>query len=122
MRKMCSYLLGSSLIISSLFISEGCRKHAPHNNNIHNGNWTTSADFDGFARNRAVSFVIGSSAYIATGYGGDGYCKDLWQFNSGTGHWTQVADMPVDGRGGAAGFSIGAKGYVGTGKNFSFYQ
>ncbi|MGC4038012.1 MAG: kelch repeat-containing protein [Chitinophagaceae bacterium] len=114
MRKAYAYLLGGSLIISSLFVSQSCTKHTDPNADLI-GNWTSSSDFDGYARGEAVTFTIGTDAYIATGYSARDYFKDLWVFNLDKKYWSQKADMPTVGRYSAVAFTINGKGYVGTG-------
>lgn len=114
MRKAYAYLLGGSLIMTSIFLSQSCKKSTDPNSDLV-GNWTSSSDFDGNARGEAVSFVIGTSAYIATGYTDRDYFKDLWEFTLEKKYWSQKADMPSAARYAATSFSIGDKGYVGTG-------
>src|SRR5882672_11133770 len=49
----------------------------------------------------AVSFSIGSKGYIGTGYGDNGYRKDLWEYDPDANAWTQKADF-----GGAARYGV----------------
>lgn len=114
MRKIHAYLLGSSLIVSSLLISQGCTKSTDSDDDLV-GNWTKSNDFGGNARSEAVSFTIGDNAYISTGTTATERFKDLWEYNVTRKYWTQKADLPGAARSSAVGFSIGTKGYVGTG-------
>jgi N-acetylneuraminic acid mutarotase len=108
------------------------------------GNWIKREDFGANARSEAVSFVIGGSGYIATGYDFNsnttqgaqdttGHYYDLWQYTpnasqdaSLTGNWvgsgsaagpgqTQLDSFPGIGRNSAVAFNIGDTGYVGTG-------
>ncbi|HEX3008695.1 MAG TPA: kelch repeat-containing protein [Bacteroidales bacterium] len=90
------------------------------------GNWTKSSDFEGIARNGAVSFVINNKAYVGTGYNGKKALSDFWRFDSETQSWTQVASLKDQDniehpRYTAAAFAIGDKGYVGTGENDDVY-
>lgn len=86
------------------------------------GNWTKSSDFEGVARNEAVSFVVGNFAYVGTGYNGKKSLNDFWKFDSENNYWTQVADFPGTARYSAVAFGIGDKGYVGTGYDGDNYM
>ncbi|BFM43607.1 kelch repeat-containing protein [Flavobacterium sp. CFS9] len=91
------------------------------------GNWVKKSAFDGPARSSATSFVIGDYAYVATGYTGDVYLKDLWSYNSNGDYWEQKADLPGIGRSSASAFALNQKGYIGLGydgtnKLKDFYQ
>jgi N-acetylneuraminic acid mutarotase len=79
------------------------------------GNWTKKSSFDGPARSSATSFVIGSYAYVTTGYTGDEYLKDLWAYSSDGDYWEQKADFNGVARSAASGFELNEKGYVGLG-------
>ncbi|NJK95049.1 MAG: galactose oxidase [Bacteroidetes bacterium] len=79
------------------------------------GNWTKSSDFEGVARNEAVSFVVGDFAYVGTGYNGKKQLSDFWKYDSDNKYWTQVADFPGKARYSAVAFGVETKGYVGTG-------
>jgi len=114
MRKSSAYLIGGSIILASLIISEGCTKSTSSDSDLV-GNWTRASDFDGNARSEAVSFVIGSYAYISTGATDRDRFKDLWEYNLDKKYWSQKADMPGAARNSAVGFAVNGKGYVGTG-------
>ena len=79
------------------------------------GNWLAKSSFDGPARSSAASFVIGSYAYVTTGYTGDAYLNDLWVYNSDGDFWEQKADFIGVKRSSASAFQIDGKGYVGLG-------
>lgn len=79
------------------------------------GNWIKKSSFDGPARSSATSFVIGTYAYITTGYTGDEYLKDLWAYNSTGDYWEQKADFTGTARSSASGFELDGKGYIGLG-------
>ena len=79
------------------------------------GNWIKKSAFDGPARSSATSFVIGSYAYLTTGYTGDEYLKDLWAYNSDGDYWEQKADFIGVARSSGSGFELDGKGYVGLG-------
>lgn len=81
------------------------------------GNWITQSVFDGSPRSSAVSFVINNFGYVGTGYDGDDYLNDFWQYNMDGNYWVQKADFPGEDRSSASAFTIGNKGYIGTGYN-----
>ena len=79
------------------------------------GNWVESSTFDGNSRANSVSFTIGTKGYLVTGYDGDDYLADTWEYNSDGDYWVKKANFPGAARSGAVGFSINGKGYLGTG-------
>jgi len=79
------------------------------------GNWVESSTFDGYARGNSVAFVIGDKGYLVTGYDGDDYLFDTWEYNSEGDYWMRKADFPGIPRSGAVGFELNGKGYLGTG-------
>ncbi|WP_281751294.1 Kelch repeat-containing protein [Neptunitalea chrysea] len=79
------------------------------------GNWVERSSLNGKARSSAVSFVIDNKGYISTGYDGDDYRVDTWQYDISGDYWVQVADFTGTARSSAASFVVGGKGYVGTG-------
>ena len=79
------------------------------------GNWIKKSAFDGPARSSATSFVIGTYAYVTTGYTGDEYLNDLWAYNSEGDYWEQKADFIGIARSSGSGFELDGKGYVGLG-------
>ena len=86
--------------------------------------WFSEADiaglnFPGDARNNAVSFVIGDTAYVGTGDQGTTTLTDFWKYIPATNTWTQIADFPGVKRTGAVAFVINGKGYVGLGREGS---
>lgn len=99
-------------LLSGLFFT-GCSNDDDDDELI--GNWIKKSAFDGPARSSAVSFVIGDYAYVATGYTGDEYLKDLWAYNSNGDYWEQKADFGGTGRSSASAFELNGKGYVGLG-------
>ena len=114
MRKMYAYFIGVSLIVLSIFISQGCTKSSTSSSDLV-GNWSRSSDFDGNARSEAVGFVIGNFAYISTGTTDRDRFKDLWEYSISRQYWSQKADLPGVARSSAVGFAINTKGYLGTG-------
>ena len=85
--------------------------------------WFSDADITGLnpptafaARNHAVSFVIGDTAYIGTGDKGS-TTTDFWKYVPATKIWTQIADFPGPRRSHAVAFALNGKGYVGTGRS-----
>ncbi|HPB13535.1 MAG: galactose oxidase [Bacteroidales bacterium] len=79
------------------------------------GNWVELSDFDGLPRADAVGFVIGNKAYVGTGYDGDNFHNDFWEYDPARNSWTQKASFPGSARSQAVGFSTDTKGFIGTG-------
>ena len=84
--------------------------------------WFSEADiaglnFPGAARNNAVSFVIGDTAYVGTGENADTTTTSFWKYVPVTKTWSRISDFPGYKRSGAVAFSLDGKGYVGTGKS-----
>jgi len=79
------------------------------------GDWQVRSEFDGVARSEAVSFTIGDSAFLATGYDGINRLGDLWKYDPALNSWTQKANLPGAPRSSAVGFALNNKGYIGTG-------
>src|ERR1051325_11044089 len=90
---------------------QGLWKYDPGNNT-----WVNVLSM-GAARSSAVSFVVGSKAYVCSGYDGgtSTYYNDLREYNPSTDTWSTKPNLPGVAREGAISFSIGAYGYVGTG-------
>jgi N-acetylneuraminic acid mutarotase len=87
------------------------------------GNWVRTDDFDGIARGEAVSFMIGDTGYVCTGYNSendvDSCTVFLFQcyYNESKKQmvYKRKANFPGVKRTSAVAFSIGNKGYIGTG-------
>jgi N-acetylneuraminic acid mutarotase len=79
------------------------------------GNWRTAATFDGAPRSSAIGFVINNKGYVGTGYDGDNYLNDFWEFNIEGGYWVQKASFPGVARSSASSFAVNNFGYVGVG-------
>ncbi|HBC79567.1 MAG TPA: galactose oxidase [Bacteroidales bacterium] len=79
------------------------------------GNWVELSVFDGLPRSDAAGFAIGTKGYIGTGYDGDKFHNDFWEYDAVKNSWTQKADFPGAARSQAVGFSTDTKGYIGTG-------
>ncbi len=99
---------------------------ACHSNNIpftQDGDWASRSQLNGPARSEAVSFVIGDTAYLGTGW--DGLNKrysDMWKYSPDANSWYQCATLPDStGRSSAFAFATGGKGYVGTGYDGYLY-
>lgn len=101
----------STLLLSLICIS--CNNDSDDEEKL--GNWIKKSAFDGPARSSAASFVIGSYAYVTTGYTGDDYLKDLWAYNSEGDYWEQKANFIGVERSSASGFELNGKGYIGLG-------
>lgn len=77
--------------------------------------WVQKSNYGGAARFGAVSFTIGSNAYVGTGRIGIVCQSDFWKYDQVTDTWTQIADCGGSPRVAACSFSIGSLGYVGIG-------
>jgi hypothetical protein len=100
-------------ILGLLIIFPSCKKSNTTTTVV--GDWQVRSELDGVARSEAASFVIGDSAYMATGFDGTHRLGDLWQYNPALNSWRQKADLPGSPRSSAVAFTINNKGYVGTG-------
>ncbi len=77
--------------------------------------WSQKADFLGEARRQAVSFVIGTTAYVGTGLSASGLKKDMYSYSAATNSWTQLNDFAGTARKEAVAFGMGDQAYIGTG-------
>lgn len=113
MKRVLSYAL---LTGSSLFLLYACTKNTSTTDST-TGNWIRRSDFDGVSRSEAVSFVIGDTAYISTGYDGSVRLNDTWKYDVDNNFWIQRANFPGQARNSATAFATATKGYVTTGFN-----
>jgi N-acetylneuraminic acid mutarotase len=97
------------LIITTTFLS------CSTSDDSQRGNWVDRSAFDGIPRSNAAYFTIDDYGYMGTGYDGDDYLKDFWQYNINGDYWVQKADFPGTPRSSGSGFSLDGKGYVGVG-------
>ena len=80
--------------------------------------WLQIEGFPGKERSSAVSFVIGTKAYIGLGEGLLAQIfDDFWTYDSRSNRWERIADFPGQARFGAIAFTIGDRAYVGTGES-----
>ncbi|MDL2319503.1 galactose oxidase [Alistipes sp. OttesenSCG-928-B03] len=107
-------LLYSALLLATMFAYTGC---SDDDDDELVGNWKKASDFEGVARSAAVTFTIGETTYVGTGYDGKNYLNDFWEYNASKGTWTQVASMGERGRNHATAFATSSAGYVGLGYN-----
>ncbi len=77
--------------------------------------WSQKADFMGTPRRQAVSFTIGTKAYVGTGQDLSGLRKDFYSYDALTNSWVQLNDFPGTARKQAVAFEMGVKGWLGTG-------
>ncbi len=78
--------------------------------------WTEMSGFEGMPRSHAVAYVIGDTAYVATGQDTLGNpLSDFWAYNMKTDKWLQKNDLPIPARYDAVSFALDGKGYIGTG-------
>src|SRR5665213_216599 len=109
LKNVTAILLG---VFGLLVIFPSCH---PNNTTTQLGDWQTRSEFNGVARSEAVSFTIGDSAFLATGYDGTNRLGDLWKYDPALNSWTQKADLPGTPRSAAVAFALNNKGYIGTG-------
>ncbi|MGR7814220.1 Kelch repeat-containing protein [Lacinutrix undariae] len=79
------------------------------------GNWVERSVFDGVPRSSAAGFTIINKGYMGTGYDGDDYLTDFWEYDFDGDFWSQKQDFPGTARSSAAAFATDTKGYVGVG-------
>ncbi|GAB3828739.1 Kelch repeat-containing protein [Hymenobacter jeollabukensis] len=103
------------LLVLAVLCLAGCNDDDTSTDEDILGVWSGRSQFEGLARNAAVSFTIGDKAYVGLGTNGTSKFVDFWEYNPATNTWTQKADFPGVGRYLAVGFSANGKGYVGTG-------
>ena len=108
------------LCVCGLLVFPSCNKSSP---TAVLGDWTKQTPFFGIPRAGAVSFTIGTKAYVGLGFNGNvvspnpDYPKDFWVYDVQNNIWDSVAPFPGLGREQAVAFSLNGKGYVGTGFN-----
>lgn len=68
-------------------------------------------------RNHPITFSIGDTGYVLTGYGASGgsEMQDFYKYDSKTRTWTKATDFPGRRRGFGYGVSSNGKGYAGFG-------
>jgi len=94
-------------------------------NLLQSGNWVSLTVSPGNTRFQAVSFVVGDTAYVGTGYDGNVRYNDFFSFSvkDGWSNAQQIASLPsgpnasdsAPARNGAVAFAIGRNGYITTG-------
>lgn len=103
--------------ISTALINISCEDD--NNEEDKEGNWIVRTVFDGVPRSNAVTFIIGNKGYMGTGYDGDDYLNDFWEYDFDGEFWVQRADFPGEPRSSAVGFNTNDYGFIGTGYNGS---
>lgn len=97
-----------------LFIAIGCSDPVESTEELF-GDWYKQSSYEGVARSGSVSFVIDGKAYVGTGFDGDKWLKDFYQYDAEKNNWYKKSDFPGVARSAAVAFSLNGKGYVGTG-------
>ncbi|HVZ26003.1 MAG TPA: kelch repeat-containing protein [Sediminibacterium sp.] len=105
------FFLPASIVLILISCSKGSTTNAADTS----GNWVKRSEFDGNARTEAVSFTIGDTAYLGTGFDGTNRYNDFWAYDPEKNYWIQKAQFPGIARNSAVGFSVGTKGYIATG-------
>lgn len=98
---------------SVVLLAISCSKNSDSTDLV--GNWVTKSQLNGDARYEAASFVIGDTAYIATGYNGTDRYRDVWAYRADNNTWTLKATFGGVARNSAVGFTVSGKGYITTG-------
>ena len=101
-------------ILGMILLTASCTKTSSTSNDT-SGNWVTRSSFEGVTRSEAVAFVIGDTAYVATGYDGTNRLQDLWTYDPVQDSWNQDADLPGVARSSAVAFAAAGNGYITTG-------
>jgi N-acetylneuraminic acid mutarotase len=84
---------------------------------INNANDSSyDADYTSIERDEAAAFVIGDTAYVATGEN-PSLITNVWQYDPNTDLWTSRTAFPGTPRIGAVGFSVNNRGFIATGGN-----
>ncbi len=110
--KQVKYLLFVPLSLV-LFILSCNKNNSTDDPTTSSGNWVKRAECDGNARAYAVSFVIGDTAYIATGIDGSNVrYQDVWAYDQNKNYWIQKAQFLGSARNSATAFAVGTKGYI----------
>ncbi len=103
-------------IVLSLALFSSCTS----SNDYTYGEWLTKADFDGYHRWGAASFVLGGYGYVVGGNNQNSdRLKDAWRYNFATNQWQQVASLPGLGRQESTGFSCGGYGFITCGQGYN---
>jgi hypothetical protein len=79
--------------------------------------WVQKSSLSGVARSGAVSFVVGTNAYVGSGYSGTAVTKDFWKYNPVNNTWYAIADFGGNARQNAVAFVVNDTVYVGLGDN-----
>ncbi|MBZ9631594.1 galactose oxidase [Salegentibacter sp. LM13S] len=109
MQRKIKYLITAALLG---LILTGC---SDDDDDFERGNWVSRSVFDGVPRSNAIGFTIDQKGYMGTGYDGDDYMDDFWEYNIEGNYWVQKADFPGTPRTAAVGFATAGKGYLGVG-------
>lgn len=92
-----------------------CNKDSDTTSSEETGNWIKRYEMNGSVRSEAVSFVIGDTAYVGTGFDGSDRLQDFWAYDAKTNSWFQRANFIGTARNSAVAFTAANKAYVGTG-------
>lgn len=103
------------LFLVAVSLSSSCADPEEETTSI--GNWTKTTPFKGRPRSGAISFTIGSKAFVGLGYDGDEYITDFYSYDINTGYWENKKTFPGTARERAVAFSINGRGYIGLGYN-----
>lgn len=74
--------------------------------------WLMKTDLPGPTRYGAISFVIGTYAYVGTGTDENILTNDFYRYNPATNTWIALNNFPGTGRFSCSSFVISGKGYI----------
>ncbi len=77
--------------------------------------WSEKASYPGGPRGYAVSFVLDGKGYVGTGFDGEYYYSDFYEYNPVNNRWKQIANLPGGGRAAATSCVVNGIAYVGLG-------
>ena len=84
--------------------------------------WMQVASMPAPGRYSPAKFVIGSNAFVGTGFDGTTYFSDWWEYSGSLNTWTQKANFPGGARYHSMGFGLNNLGYLGLGKLGGWYS
>jgi N-acetylneuraminic acid mutarotase len=116
MQRLTNKLTTYLLILLFLTLSFSCSDTSDDDTDTI-GNWTKTTPFKGRPRSGAISFTIGTKAYVGLGYDGDEYLSDFYVYDIALGYWETKASFPGVLRERAVSFSVDGNGYIGLGYN-----
>lgn len=121
-----AFSIGTGGFVGTGYDSTSFRRNISVYNQI-NDTWTSVTSLggstgSGLSRDAAISFSIGTKAYVGLGQGSNPYLNDFWEYDAGSDVWTQKANFGGSARRAAAAFTANNKGYVTCGQDISGFK